>query len=88
MFEMFMALALVALVVNVVLSMIITARLQKRNVKINFFLIKLLIPKYVHQYRAITLEEQGTVGGLFYGWVTSINAALMLAVAGILVKVL
>jgi hypothetical protein len=88
MFELLMVLALAAVVVNVVLSIIITARLQKRGVKINYFLIRLLIPKYVHQYRAITLEEQGTVDGLFYGWIISINAALIFGVAGILVKVL
>jgi hypothetical protein len=88
MWELLMVLALVAVLVNVVLSIIITAQLQKRGVKINFFLIRLLIPKYVHQYKTITLEEQGSVGGLFYGWVISINVALIFAVAGILVKLL
>jgi hypothetical protein len=88
MFELLMVLALAAVVVNVVLSIIITARLQARGVKINYFLIRLLILKYVHQYRAITLQEKGAADGLFYGWIISINAALILVVVGILFKVL
>jgi hypothetical protein len=88
MWELLMVLALVAFIVNIVLSIIITVQLRKRGVKINFFLIRLLIPKYVHQYKTMTLQERGTVGGLFYGWIISINVALIFAVAGILVKVL
>jgi hypothetical protein len=84
MFELFMALGLASAVVNVVLSMIIVGELQKRDVRINFFLIRLLIPKYMHQYKTITLQEQGRAGGLFHAWIFSINAALVFAVAGMI----
>jgi hypothetical protein len=35
----------------------------------------LLLLKYAHQYKQITLQETGKVGSLFYGWLVSINAA-------------
>ena len=44
MFELLMALGLASAVVNIVLSMLIVGELQKRDVRINFFLIRLLIP--------------------------------------------
>ena len=50
--------------------------LQKRNVKINYFLIRILMWKYVHQYKKITLEETGSVGSLYTIYCTS--AILML----------
>ena len=88
MFELFMVLGLICGVVNVVLSMVIVSELQKRDVKINFFLIRLLLPKYVHQYKSITLQEQGRVGGLFYGWIFSINGALVFVLAGLITRAL
>jgi len=48
--------------------------------EINFFLLRLFIPKYVHQYKKITLEEMGKVGRFYYWWVGSINLAWILAV--------
>jgi hypothetical protein len=51
--------------------------LEKRNVKINYFLIRFLMWKYVSQYKKITLEETGSVGLLYSIWMTS--AILMLS---------
>ncbi len=50
--------------------------LEKRKVKINYFLIRFLMWKYVSQYKDITLEETGSVGSLYSIWTTS--AILML----------
>jgi hypothetical protein len=86
-FILFMLLALTAVVLNIVFSMLIVHELQKRNVKINFFFLKLYLPKYAHQYSQISLQETGKVGALFYGWLVSINAAWILAVIGLIVKV-
>jgi hypothetical protein len=58
--------------------MMIVHQLSKRGVKINFFLLKLLIIKYIHQYKQITLEESGKVGPLYYPCIVSINMALVL----------
>lgn len=87
-FILFMALALAAVVVNIVFSMLIVGELQKRQVKINFFLLRLLLPKYAHQYKQISLQETGKVSALFYGWVASINAAWILALCGFVSRVL
>jgi hypothetical protein len=85
-FNMFIGLALVSVIVNVVISVLITAALEKRNIKINFLFLRLLILKYVKQYRDITLQETGRVGVLFYCWLVSINLALFSAIAAFIAK--
>jgi hypothetical protein len=87
-FIFFIALALVSVIVNIVFSMLIVRELQKRKVKINFFFLKLYLPKYAHQYKQITLQETGKVGSLFYGWIVSINATWVLALCGFFSKAL
>jgi hypothetical protein len=57
--------------------------LRKKNVPVSFFLLRVLIIKYVQQYRQVTLKETGRVGPLFYHFVISINVALVAAVAAI-----
>jgi hypothetical protein len=85
-FHLFLFLAIFCALFNVVITMIIIAELQKRKVKINFFLVKLYIPKYIQQYKKIMLEETGTAGGLYYFWIGSINLAWILAVIGFIFK--
>ena len=84
----FMYLALFCVLVNIVFSIVIVSELQKRGVKINFFLIRLLIPKYVYQYKKMTEKETGRPGSLFYLCIGSINLALIFAVIGIVLKVM
>ncbi|MCP4580918.1 MAG: hypothetical protein GY839_04830 [candidate division Zixibacteria bacterium] len=50
----------------------IVIELQKRDYKINFLLIKVLIFKYLNQYKKITTEETGSPGQLYYVWVYSV----------------
>jgi len=76
--------ALACVGLYVIFSIMIVNQLLKRGVKINFFLLKLLIIKYIHQYRKITLEETGKVGPLYYPCVISVNMALILALAGLI----
>lgn len=85
-FTLFMFLAIAAAVVSVVFSMLIVRELQKRKVKINFFFLKLYLPKYAHQYKQITLQETGKVGSLFYGWLVSINAAWVFVLLGLVLR--
>ena len=77
----FMALA--SAVWGVVSSIVITSFLARRGVKINYIFIKVLILKYVHQYRKITMQENGRPGPWFYSFVISMNLALVLTVVGI-----
>jgi len=74
----FLIFAIACVCLYVIFSMMIVYQLSKRGVKINFFLLKLLIIKYIHQYKQITLEESGKVGPLYYPCIVSINMALVL----------
>jgi len=77
----FAVLALVSVGAAVVLTMMIVNEVSKRGVKINFFLLRLYIPKYMHEYRRLTLQETGKVGPLFCPCVGSYLLALIFTVA-------
>ena len=85
-FTLFMSLAIAAAVVYVVFSMLIVHELQKRNVKINFILLRLFLFEYMNQYKEMTKRETGKVGPLFYGAIVSINAALVFVILGLLLR--
>ena len=85
-FELFLYLALIFVLSNIVFTIIIVSELQKRKVRINFFFLRHYIPKYVHQYKKMTLEETGKVGKLFYCWIVSINLTWIFAVVGFIIK--
>jgi hypothetical protein len=70
----------------IVSSILIVNALQQRKVKINWFLLRMLLPSYADRYRKLTREETGRTGPLFYHWIVSINAALILAILAILFK--
>ena len=75
--EILFGFGLLCAVIFTVASILIVAALDRRGVKTNFLLIRFLIPKYAHQYKTITKQETGKTGTLFYGWVLSINLALV-----------
>jgi hypothetical protein len=85
-FILFMSLAIASAMVYAVFSMLIVHELQKRNVKINFFFLRLFLLKYANQYKEMTRRETGKVGTLFYGWLVSINAALVFAIIGLVLR--
>jgi len=76
----FLISALACVCLYVIFSIMIVYQLSRRGIKINFFLLRLLIIKYIHQYRKITLEETGKVGPLYYPCIISVNLALALAI--------
>ncbi len=78
--------AIFFVLIFVVVSILIMSELQKRDIKINFFLMRLLLPKYAHQYKKITKKETGKVGALFYYWIISINLALVSFIVGMIFK--
>jgi len=79
-----LAVALGCIAWNVVASILICIELGKRDVKVNYVFIKALIPFHAYQYKKITRQETGKPGPLFYHWIISINAALVMGVAGVL----
>ncbi len=71
---------------NVVTSVRIYDDLRRRKIRVSFFLLRALAPKYAYQYKKITTQESGKPGPLFTHWIISINLALVFAIAAILAK--
>lgn len=82
----FLGLALVFVCLFVIFSIMIVHDVSKRGIKINFFLLRLHIIKYIHQYRKLTLEESGRIGPLYYPCIVSVNLALISAITGFILK--
>ncbi len=79
-------LALVSVGSFVLFSILIVHELSKRGIKINFFLLRLYIIKYIHQYKQLTLKETGKIGPLYYPCIVSVNLALVLAIIGLILR--
>ena len=73
--------------VGVGLMMAMVGALHARGQKIHWMLLRLYIPRYVGQYRRVTIDEKGRPGPLFYPFVVSMNSALLLAVTGLLLSI-
>ncbi len=84
--NLFLVLAVLSVIWGVVSSIVITSWLSRRGVKINWFLIKILIIKYVHQYRTMTVAESGTPGPWFQSYVGSMLSALAFGIAGLAMR--
>ena len=82
----FLVLAIVCLLCGVVSSIMITSFVSRRGTKINYFLIRIYIYKYINQYRKITEEETGKAGPLFYSFTISFILALFFAIVGAIMK--
>lgn len=84
--NLFFILAIVSVACGIVASIIIVAFLSKRGIKINYLLLRVLMFKYINQYRRITMEENGKPGPLFYSFITAMSLALVFVVVGIILK--
>ena len=78
--------ALVSVIFGIVFMIMITSFLSKRGIKINYIFLRLYIIKYIHQYRKITIEENGKPGKLFYAFIVSMNLTLFLTAIGIILR--
>jgi len=79
-------LALVFVGLFVTFSIMIVHELSKRGVKINFILLRLYLINYIHQYKQLTLKESGNIGPLYYPCIVSVILALVLAIAGLVLR--
>lgn len=77
-----------AVIWHIVSSILIFGELRKKEIPVNFFLIRLFMIKYATQSKEITTKETGKVGVLFYHLIISINIALVSAVGIALIKIL
>ncbi|MBA7608492.1 hypothetical protein ES703_15669 [subsurface metagenome] len=83
----FFILAIISVICGIVFSLMIASFLSKHGIKINYVFLRLYILKYIHQYRKLTVEENGKPGNLFYAFIVSMNLALVFAVIGIVLRI-
>ena len=82
----FLFLAIPCAVIGIVLMMAMTSAVQARGQKINWFFIRFLVLKYIHDYRHFTIKETGRPGRLFYPFIISMNLALLLTILGLVLR--
>jgi hypothetical protein len=73
-------LLMVCAVWAVAASVLIAKDLEKRGIPVSFFWLRLMILRYVYQYRKIIQAETGRVGPLFYHYVVPLNVAVVLVI--------
>ena len=88
MLSIWITMLIISAAVYVTISLVILAELKKREVPVNFFLMRLLLPWYAHRYGSIHKQETGKRGGLYYGWIISVNAMLAFAIGALLTRAL
>ncbi len=81
-----LAIAVIAALWGVVSMIFIANALDKRGFKINWLFLKVLIIKYIGQYRDVTRQETGKVGPWFYSFVISMNTALATGIISIVLR--
>ena len=82
----YLILALFFVGIHVVASIMILHQLRKRNYKINFFLLRMMIIKYANDYKKITIAEQGYPARLYYVYLYSIMLTLLFVIVGLLAR--
>ena len=79
-------LAIISVICGVVSALMITSYLSKQGIKINYWLLRIHMLKYLKQYRNLTTEENGKPGNLFYAFIAAWILAIVFAVIGIVIK--
>lgn len=82
----FIGIALVSVVWGIVSAIVIASYLSGRGVKINMFLFRILVLKYIHEYYEITSKENGKPGPWFYSYIAAMNIALVTAIIGMALR--
>ena len=67
-------------------KLMIVSSLEKRGVKVNYFLLRVMIVKYVGQYRAMTREEAGSTGPWYHSFVIAMTLTLVCGIAGLVLR--
>jgi hypothetical protein len=80
-------LAILGLLSPIAAAVAMARWLSNHGVKVNWPLLRLYMPWYVHRYQKMTRESGGKPGPLYGHFVVPISLALLFAVAGLLVIV-
>ena len=83
---MFLGLALISIGWGVVSMVAMTSFVSERGTKINFFLYRIYVIKYVIQYKQITEADDGKPGPWFYSFITAMNLTWVLAIIGFVLR--
>lgn len=67
----------ISTICGVVFTLKITSFLSKHGIKINYWLLRFYMLKYLKQYRKLTIEENGKPGNLFYAYIVSWSLAFV-----------
>ncbi len=81
----FFGIVLAATAVHVAALILMMSALDRRGIKTNFLLARVLAFKYVSQYREVTRKEAGKPGVLYPLWIGSIVTALLAAAAAVFI---
>ena len=84
--DIFLGMSLVSVAWGIVSAIVMTGFISKRGEKINFFLYRLYVIKYVEQYRQITQAENGRPGAWYYSFLIAMGATLGFAIIGLLLQ--
>ena len=84
--NLFLGMGLVSIAWGAVSMFAITSFVAERGTKINLFLYRLYVFKYINQYKQITEAENGEPGPWFYSFLISMNITLVLTVVGAILK--
>ncbi len=76
--------AVLAILLNVAITILIMAWLDRRGHKTNILLARVFMFKYLAAYKEATHRETGRTGRLYGLWLLTVNLAAALAVAGLL----
>jgi hypothetical protein len=82
----FLVLALISVAVGVASSVAVTAYVSRHGIKVNYFLWRGMIFKYLNDYAAMTRKETGRAGAWYYTFIMAMILALVFVVVGIAVK--
>lgn len=80
----FLGIAVLAILTNVVILILIMAALDRRGYKTNMLLARIYMFKYLSAYKEATRKETGKPGRLYSLWVFTIILAAAAAVVGFL----
>ena len=84
--NLFLGMALASVAWGIVSMIAITNFVAEQGTKVNFFLYRIYVIKYVSQYKRITEKENGKPGPWFYSFVVSMNLTWVLAIIGFVLK--
>ena len=84
--DLFLGLALVSVAWGIIAMIAMTMFIADRGEKINFFLLRIYVIRYMNKYRQITQEEEGRPGGWYTTFLIAMGCTLGFAAIGLLLQ--